>query len=157
MKKILTFSLLVSSLLAGVVEIKEPYVKQTAPGMKNTAIFMEIKNNSDKTIKLINAKEHTLGGVTEIHTHLKQDDGSMKMVKIPFIKIEPNSSTLLKPKSYHVMVIGIDNAVKSDTKANLTLEFDNGEKVEVKDIISKEIKHKHHWLWKNILFYLGFW
>lgn len=144
MKKILTFSLLVSSLLAGVVEIKEPYVKQTAPGMKNTAIFMEIKNNSDKTIKLINAKEHTLGGVTEIHTHLKQDDGSMKMVKIPFIEIEPNSSTLLKPKSYHVMVIGIDNAVKSDTKVSLTLEFDNGEKVEVKDIISKEIKHKHH-------------
>lgn len=144
MKKILTFSLLVSSLLAGVVEIKEPYVKQTAPGMKNTAIFMEIKNNSDKTIKLINAKEHTLGGVTEIHTHLKQDDGSMKMVKIPFIEIEPNSSTLLKPKSYHVMVIGIDNAVESDTKANLTLEFDNGEKVEIKDIISKEIKHKHH-------------
>lgn len=144
MKKVLLFMFSVGALFAGSIEIKEPYVKQTASGMKNTAIFMEIVNNSDKTIKLIDAKEHTLGGVTEIHTHIKQDDGTMKMIKIPDIEIKPNSSTLLKPMSYHIMVIGINDSVKADTKADLTLYFDNDEKVEVKQIISKEIKHKHH-------------
>ena len=144
MKKVLFCVLSTCALFAGAIEIKEPYVKQTAPGMKNTAIFMEIVNTSDKTIKLINAKEHNLDGVTEIHTHIKQEDGSMKMIKISDITIKANSSTHLKPKSYHIMVIGIKNEVKEETKANLTLYFDNGEEVTLKDIPSKAIKHQHH-------------
>lgn len=142
MKKIICALTLGASLFAGDLVVENPYVKITPPTAKNTAVFMQIKNNSDKDIKLIDAKSD-FPKVTEIHTHI-HEDGMMKMVKIQDATIPANGMLELKPKSYHVMLIDIPNGIDKDSKVNVELFFDNGEKVELKDIPSKEVIHKHH-------------
>ena len=142
MKKILLVASLGASLFAGNIVVENPYVKITPPNAKNTAVFMQIKNNSDKDIKLIDAK-CDFPKVTEIHTHI-HEDGMMKMVRIKDATVPANGVLELKPKSYHVMLIDIPNGIDKDSKVNVELFFDNGEKVELKDIPSKEVIHKHH-------------
>lgn len=142
MKKILFSLTLGTCLFAGNIIVDNPYVKITPPNAKNSAIFMQIENTSDNDIKLIGAKSD-FANSTEIHTHINEDS-MMKMVKIDEIIIPAKGKVELKPKSHHVMLMGIKNAVDKDTKVNLELDFDNGEKVEIKDIPSKEIMHKHH-------------
>lgn len=142
MKKILLALSLGASLFAGSIEVNEPYVKITPPNAKNSAIFMSIKNNSNEDIKLIDAK-CDFAQSTEIHTHI-HEDGMLKMIRIQDATIPANSSLELKPKSYHVMLMGIKDSVKEDTKLNLELSFSNGEKLKLKDIPAKAVVPMHH-------------
>lgn len=142
MKKILLALSLGASLFANSIEISEPYVKITPPNAKNSAIFMNIKNTSNEDIKLIDAK-CDYANSTEIHTHI-HEDGMMKMIRIQDATIPANGVLELKPKSYHVMLMGIKDAVKDDTKLNLELSFSNGEKVELKDIPAKAVIPMQH-------------
>ena len=79
MKKLLILPFLAGILGAGDIEVSNSFVKITPPNMKQTAIFMDIKNNSDKEISLIDANT-SLSSVTELHTHIK-DGEMMKMIK----------------------------------------------------------------------------
>lgn len=142
MKKVLFGLFISASMFANNIVVENPYVKITPPNAKNSAIFMKINNNSNEEVKLIDAK-CDYANTTEIHTHINED-GMMKMVKIKDIVIPANNSIELKPKSYHIMLMDIKQSIDENTKVNLELNFSNGEKVELKDIPSKEIMHKHH-------------
>lgn len=142
MKKVLLALSLGAILFAGNIEIDEPYVKLTPPNAKNSAIFMNIKNNSNEDIKLIDAK-CDFAQSTEIHTHI-HEDGMMKMIRIQDATIPANGNLELKPKSYHIMLMGIKDSVKDDTKLNLELSFSNGEKIELKDIPAKAVMPMNH-------------
>ncbi|WP_267525333.1 copper chaperone PCu(A)C [Campylobacter sp. MG1] len=142
MKKVLFGLFISASMFANNIVVENPYVKITPPNTKNSAIFMKINNNSNEEVKLIDAK-CDYANTTEIHTHINED-GMMKMVKIKDIVIPANNSVELKPKSYHIMLMDIKQSIDENTKVNLELNFSNGEKVELKDIPSKEIMHKHH-------------
>lgn len=141
MKKLLLALSLGASLFAGDLLVSEPYVKITPPNAKNTAIFMSIENKSNKDIKLIDAKS-TFPKNTEIHTHI-HEDGMMKMIRIKDITIKANSTLLLKPKSYHIMLMGIPKGIDKDSKVDVELFFDNGESIKLENIPSKEVIHHH--------------
>lgn len=139
MKKLLFLALFaVSSVFAKDIEISNIFAKATPPTAKNSAIFMKITNNSNKDIVLLGGSNN-LSKFTEIHTH-KHEDGMMKMIQIPELKIPANSSVELKPGGLHIMLIGLKEAgVKEGQKLNLTLNFNNGEKIELDNIIAKKI------------------
>lgn len=139
MKKLLLALSLGASLFASELVVSEPYVKITPPNAKNTAIFMSIENKSNKDIKLIDAKS-TFPKNTEIHTHI-HEDGMMKMIRIKDITIKANSTLLLKPKSYHIMLMGIPKGIDKDSKVDVELFFDNGESIKLENIPSKEVIH----------------
>ena len=63
----------------------------------------------------------------------------MSMIQIPKITIKPNSTTELKPGSYHIMLFDLKNSVNADTKASLTLYFDNNTSLKVEQIPSKKL------------------
>ena len=122
--------------LAADIEVEGAWLKTTAPNAKNTAIFMKIKNNSSADISLISAKEQSLGAATEIHDHI-HEGGKMKMVEVPEIKIPANSTVELKPKSLHIMLMGIPAQITKDTHANLALGFSDGSSIRL-DIAAKD-------------------
>ena len=126
--KFLALSLAVASLgfaNAADVEVSDIYAKATPPGAKNTALFFEIKN-------------YTTG---EIHTH-KEVDGMKKMVQIENIEVPAMGEANLKPGGLHVMLMGIKAPIKEGDKLDATLEFDNGQKLELKDIVAKPVVAK---------------
>lgn len=136
-KKIFILSLLSLSLSATEMEINNAYIKQTPPNSKNTAIFLTLTNKSEKKIALINAKSD-LSEKIELHTHIHKDK-KMSMIQIPKITISPNSTTELKPGSFHIMLFDLKNPVNAETKANLTLYFDNNTSLKIEQIPSKKL------------------
>ncbi|EEC4843050.1 copper chaperone PCu(A)C [Campylobacter lari] len=138
MKKILSLALLSTFTLANNITVNDPYVRQTPPNSKTTAFFLELKNNSNQDIKLIKAQS-SLSDTTEIHDHIMQN-GKKMMVQIPQITIKANSSAELKPGGMHIMVLNLKENITPQTKANLTLYFDDNSTIKLKDIKSRSIK-----------------
>ncbi|ECL5231298.1 copper chaperone PCu(A)C [Campylobacter upsaliensis] len=136
-RKIFILSLLSLSLSATEIEISNAYIKQTPPNSKNTAIFLTLTNKGAKEIALTNAQSD-LSDKIELHTHIHKDK-KMSMIQIPKITIKANSTTELKPGSYHIMLFDLKNPVNADTKANLTLYFDNNTSLKVEQIPSKKL------------------
>lgn len=141
--KFLALSLVVASLgfaNAADIEISDIYAKATPPGAKNTALFFDIKNNTDKPVKLIGASSPA-AATGEIHTH-KDVDGMKKMVQIENIEVPAMGEANLKPGGLHVMLMNVKAPIKEGDKLDATLEFDNGQKLEVKDIVAKAVVKK---------------
>jgi len=120
------------------IEVSDAYAKTTMPGMAQTAIFMHIANSGDKPVKLIGAKSD-LGAITELNDHKAGEDGSMAMIKVDSFEVPANGTFDLVPMGPHVMVLQLHGAVDESTTSNLTLEFDDGTVVELKDIGSKAL------------------
>ena len=132
--KILVASLLTTALglaNAADIEISNIYAKATLPGAKNTALFFEIKNYTNTPA----------AAISEIHTH-QEVDGMKKMVQIDDIEIAPESTVSLEPGGLHVMLMNIKAPIKEGDKLEAVLEFDNGEKIEIKDIVAKPVMAK---------------
>ncbi|MCR6594111.1 copper chaperone PCu(A)C [Campylobacter insulaenigrae] len=137
MKKILTLCAFSSFIFANNIVVNDPYVRQTPPNAKSTAFFLELINKSNNDIALIKA-ESSLSDTTEIHDHV-MDNGKKMMMQIPQITIKANSSTTLKPGGKHIMALNLNQNITEDTKADLTLYFDDNSTIVIKDIHSKNI------------------
>lgn len=131
----------VLSLNADDIEISNIYAKPTPPNIKNTAIFLDIKNSSDKDIKLIKVSSSSAQS-SELHTH-KHIDEMMKMVKIDEILIPAKSHISLSPGGPHIMLINVKKPINEGDSVDATFEFDNGQNLLLKDIIAKKIKQTH--------------
>ncbi|MBF7068520.1 copper chaperone PCu(A)C [Campylobacter volucris] len=136
MKKILALCIFSSFLFANDIVINNPYVKQTPPNAKATAFFLEIQNKSNKDIKLIKAN-NSLSDTTEIHDHI-MENGKKMMVQIHQIIIKANSSAILKPGGMHIMALNLKQNVTENTKASLTLYFDDNTTIKLQDISPKK-------------------
>ena len=142
MKKFLLSVLLFGFCFSNPIEISEVVVKEPAPNAKATGGFMKIKNNSDKSFKLVGVNSN-FSKVGEIHTH-KHVDGMMKMVKIDDLEIPANGEVVLKPGDLHIMFINLTKRLKEGNKVDFNLTFDDNSNVELKNIEVKKIKMMKH-------------
>lgn len=102
----------------------------------NTAGFMEIRNKSSKDYYLVKI-ESQLAASNELHTHITED-GMMKMREVSEIKISANSTTSLKPGSFHMMFMKLKKKLVENESEAVTLVFRSGEKITL-DIPIKKI------------------
>lgn len=135
LKLIVSIAASATLLLAGDITVENPFVKEVAPNMKNSAAFMTIKNSGDKKVSLVSATNDA-SSITELHTHGKKD-GMMVMYKVEKIDVPAKGETLLKPMGLHVMLIGLNKKLKEGDTVNLELKFDNGEVVKVAAPVKK--------------------
>lgn len=132
------------SLFANSINIDDAYARATPPNLPNSAIFMDIKNSSDKDVSLVEAKS-SISNVVELHTH-SMKDGVMSMHQVPKIDVKANSTTHLKPGGFHVMLIGLkQKPLKEGQKVDVSLSFSNGEKIDLNVPVKKVMSGmKHH-------------
>lgn len=124
------------------VTIDDPWVRSAPPNAPALGAFMNIVNNTHQALKLIKADAD---GYDRIELHRTQQVGDlMKMVKQAFMPIPAMDSLLLKPGSWHVMLIGPDSVPKEGEKVRISLYFDNGEKQTVSAVVRKGQKMMHH-------------
>ena len=117
------------------VMVKDPWVREAPPTSKVSAAYMVIENHGDKPRFLVAGKCADFDKV-EIHNVIMQD-GMMRMVEQEKIKIAPNGSLILKPKSYHVMLIGKKKVLKKGDMVDITLVFQNGEEKKITAPVKK--------------------
>ncbi len=113
-----------ASAFAADIKVMDAWARASA-GMANAgAAFMIIKNKGDSDT-LVAAKADVSKRV-ELHTHTMVD-GVMKMREVEGgIDIPGYGMQMLKPGSYHVMLMGLHAPLKEGTSFPLTLSFKSG-------------------------------
>ncbi|PSV36417.1 transporter [Photobacterium sp. GB-27] len=112
-----------------VLTIENARAKATIPGVKVSAGYMKITNDTDEPIRLVEANS-SIAKHTEFHRMFMRDS-QMAMRKVDALEIPANGSIELKPKDYHLMFMGVKEALKPGQEIKVTLVADNGEKFDV--------------------------
>jgi len=107
------------------IVVSNGYIRLMPPMMKMTAAFMDIKNLSSKSIKIVKVSSD-LSEFTEIHTHKLKDDGTAVMSQLKELVINANSVHSLKKGADHIMFIGLKKRLVLGDTHKLKLYLDNG-------------------------------
>ncbi|MFD2112499.1 copper chaperone PCu(A)C [Thiorhodococcus fuscus] len=133
------------AVFAADVEVADPYARAVPPGQPNSAVFMTLSNPSQQDRVLVGA-ESSVAETVELHTHI-QADGMMQMRRIERIDLPAGQSVELAPGGLHVMLIGLQHPLDPEATIDLTLVFDDGDrmalKVPVRRIEMGQMRHSN--------------
>ena len=116
---------------AGDIMVMDPYARSATKVSKSGAAFMTIMNHSATDDRLMAARSDIAKKV-ELHTHIKSDDGVMRMTHVEEgFNIPANGSHSLARGSDHVMFMGLANPMAQGDEFTLTLVFENAGEVEI--------------------------
>jgi hypothetical protein len=95
-----------------------------------SAAFMVIRNHTDTPDRLLTAQS-TAASVLEIHlTEMKDNVMTMRPLE-GGLEIPANSQVELKPGSYHIMLIGVQQDLMVGDKIPLVLTFENAGEIKL--------------------------
>lgn len=95
----------------------------------NSAAYLVIRNPGEEADALV-AVEAPIAGTVELHT-VSMDEGVMRMRQVDSIPVPAGGEVVLEPGGYHIMFIGIRDALAEGDSVPLTLRFRSGDTVEV--------------------------
>lgn len=140
LKKIALSSVFLASLFAQDITIENAFVKVMPPSTKNSAVFLDLVNNTDKTISLISASSN-ISEKVELHTHI-DEDGMKKMIKIDSIEVPAKSTVSLRPGGMHIMLFDVKKRISENDRINVKLVFDNNNTLE-SEVKAKDMRMLH--------------
>ena len=139
-----SFLILCSGLSAGQIMISDAYARSSGPLAKAAAAYMRIMNHSDRSDRLIGVRSQ-IAKKTELHMHLKDDNGVMKMVRIDQgIKIGPMKEHSLVRGGQHIMFMGLKEPFETGKIIPLTLLFEKAGEVGIEIVVDQDRKEKKH-------------
>ena len=112
---------------AGDLVVTDPWIRSAPPNAPALGAFMVLENHSAAEVSVVAAHTSLAVGRVELHRTLMAD-GVMKMVPQKFIPVPAHSATVLKPGSWHIMLIGPKKVPVMGEVVQLTLVLDNGTK-----------------------------
>ena len=141
-----SFLALNSILSAGQIVVSDAYARSAGPLAKAGAAYMKIMNHSDESDRLIGVQSD-IAKKTELHTHLKDDNGVIRMVRIDEgIEIGSMKEHRLVRGGQHIMFMGLKEAFKTGKIIPVTLFFEIAGEVGVEIVVDQarnEKKHSH--------------
>jgi len=122
LKKLTTAVLLCAAVSANAqVEVTDAWARATVKGQKATGVFMKL--TSPKTTRLVGVKTQ-LTNVSEVH-EMKMDKEVMKMQAVKSLELPAGQTVVLKPGSFHVMLMDLKAPVEEGEHVVLTLLFED--------------------------------
>lgn len=114
---------------AAAIAVSDPYVRLLPPGAPASAAYFVLDNSGAAERRLVKA-ESPAAQTVELHEH-RDEMGVMKMREVAAIVVKAHGRTQLKPGGYHLMLIGLKQALREGDRVPITLIFDDGSKVAV--------------------------
>ncbi len=115
---------------ASAIAITAPWSRETSEGQKAGGAFMMIANTGTAADRLIGGSSPVAGRV-ETHT-MEMDGDVMRMRELEDgLEVPAGGEVLLKPGSFHVMLMDLKEPLKAGEKVPLTLNFQGAGPVEV--------------------------
>ena len=110
---------------AETILVNDAYVRASSKMAKSAAAFMDIKNTSSQDDRLLDVKSKVAKRV-ELHTHIKSDDGVMKMRRVDdgFL-ISGNDTLRLERGGNHIMFMGLSQPFVNGESILITLFFES--------------------------------
>ena len=122
------------------LEIIDPWIR---PGSArtNTAFFFKIVNNTGQNDTLF-AATSDLARKVEVHETYKAEDDMMGMRHIDFVTIPDGDTVIFKPRSLHIMMMGLYNDIPLGDSGNVTLTFKKAGNIYVTGVVRDMPKMK---------------
>ena len=129
-----------SGLSAGRIIVSDAYALSSGPLAKAGAAYMKIMNHSEGSDRLIGAKSD-IAKKTELHTHLKDDNGVMRMVHIDEgIKIGPMKEHSLVRGGKHIMFMGLKEPFETGKIISVILLFEKAGEIGIEIVVDQDRK-----------------
>ncbi|SDL80801.1 copper chaperone PCu(A)C [Aliiruegeria lutimaris] len=113
------------------IEIKDAYARAAMPNAKAGAAFMQIVNTGSQSDRLVGATSG-IAMKTELHTHISDGNGIMKMVHVEEgFPIPAGGMHMLKRGGDHVMFMGLKGPMNDGESVTVTLSFEKAGDVTV--------------------------
>ncbi len=118
------------------IKVVDAWIPEAPPNAQAMAAFMVIENDDDKVVNVVNA---FAPGFNTIELHKSVEiDGMHKMLKQDKLEIPAMGSLTLKPGSYHIMLIGVqDPRPKAGDVIPVRLDFEGGAQMTVQVPVKK--------------------
>ncbi|WP_274570607.1 copper chaperone PCu(A)C [Neisseria leonii] len=119
-------ALLLAAVCQGVfaagIEADDVWARATVQGMSMGGVFMKLENDSGRDDVLLGGST-PLAERVEVHNHVN-DNGVMRMRRVEGgLPLKNGAGAVLKPGSYHIMLMGLKQPLDAGQKFPLTLEF----------------------------------
>jgi copper(I)-binding protein len=106
------------------IEIRDPYARAASPNAMAGAAFMTIVNTTSEDDRLVAATTDAAQRV-ELHTHIEDAEGVMRMVEVEDgFEVPAGGTTQLQRGGLHVMMMGLTRPFEQDGTIDLTLTFE---------------------------------
>ena len=144
--------ILTSPVMAQGVNVGNAWVRGTLAGQSATGAFMEL--TATESAALIGVSS-PVAAVVEVH-EMSMDNGIMRMRSIPRLDLPAGKRVVLKPGSYHIMLMELKQPLKKGETVPLTLKIEGKDKktsmvevkAEVRDLTASNASppadHSHH-------------
>ena len=124
--------------------VSDSYARSTGPLAKAGAAYMKIMNHSKKDDRLISVYSY-IAKKTELHTHLKSDNGVIKMMRIDKgIEIGAMKEHALVRGGEHIMFMGLKEPFENGKIIPVTLLFEKAGEVNIEVVVDQKRKEKKH-------------
>lgn len=134
------------------IMVVDPYIRTARPGAPTGAAFMGLMNQSSQDDRLIAVSSEVADRV-ELHTHLQDANGVMRMVEVEDgIAIAAGETHMLQRGGDHVMFMGLNRDLAQGDVISVTLTFEKAGDMTVEIPVDLERKpdergmkteHKH--------------
>jgi copper(I)-binding protein len=113
---------------APTVQVKDAWARATASTAKVGGVFMTLTATGapDKVVSASSPVSETV----ELHETVA-DGAVMRMRPVVALEVAPGTPTVLKPGSYHVMLIGLKKQLNRGDTFPVTLTFENSPPITV--------------------------
>lgn len=126
------------------IMVHDAYARSSTSKSTSGAIFMMLKNPGTQDDRLIGASSDAAKKV-ELHTHIENADGVMKMVHVEEgFAIPAGGEHMLKRGGDHVMLMGLTHGLEQGKVVSLTLTFEKAGDVTIEvpvDLTRKPDEH----------------
>lgn len=123
--------------------VADPYARSSGPSAKAGAAFMTIMNMSDTDDRLVAASSDVAERV-ELHTHLEDANGVMRMIEVEDgFAVPAGSQTMLARGGAHVMFMGLRQPFVNGETIEVTLTFEQAGDMTVEIPIDLDRKADH--------------
>lgn len=118
------------------IAVSDAWIREVPPVSETSAIFMTLTNSSNSDLSLMHA-ESDAANFVELHTHETDENGIHRMFRVKMIHIPANGQAMLKPMSYHIMLIGLKKPLKEGDEVAIKLHFYDGSSMDVNVPVKK--------------------
>lgn len=113
------------------LEIVDPFARSSSAMAQSGAAFMGLVNTGDADCQMIAARSDVAQRV-ELHTHIEDDHGVMRMVEVEGgFTIPAGGEHSLERGGDHIMFMGLTNPFEQGDELAVTLVFDGDSEMEI--------------------------
>lgn len=101
----------------------EPWVRMVPAMAPVTSAYVTLSNSTDRDIQII-ASSSPVGQMTELHGHLEDEDGVMRMREVESITIPAKGQVRLEPGGLHIMMFDLVGQLTEGGKVPVRLQLE---------------------------------